>query len=381
MAALAAPGDKQRILHVVLDLEAGGLERLVADLLRRLDRGRFELHLLALRHLGRHAEGLESVCRIHTGPSMSRFSLLWPRALTRALRRIQPDVVHTHSGVWYKVAVAARAAGVPWIVHTDHGRQDPDPLRDRVLDGLASRKSDAVVAVSGPLADRLRSSVVRFPERVLTILNGIDTGLFAPGPKSPDRLAALGVPAGRLVVGSLGRFDRIKGYDVVLRAFSGLALSWRNGEPPWLVLAGEGPEEAELRGLAARLHIGHLVSFPGWQSDVPDVLRALDIFVLGSRSEGTSIGLLEAMSCGICPVVTRVGGNADVLGPELEHRLAPSEDPVALAARLRDALVDASRRNRDGMTARARVTTNFSVDRMVEQYAALYDRFRTHRPA
>ena len=148
----ATASRRLRIVHVVLDLQAGGLERMVADLISRLDPARFEVHLLALRFLGRNAEGLGSYCGLHVAPPLSAWSMILPPALAAQLQRLAPDILHTHSGAWYKTSLAARLIGIAHIVHTDHGRQFPVPLATRFIDNLASRWTSAVVAVSAPLA-------------------------------------------------------------------------------------------------------------------------------------------------------------------------------------------------------------------------------------
>ena len=369
----ATASRRLRIVHVVLDLQAGGLERMVADLISRLDPARFEVHLLALRFLGRNAEGLGSYCGLHVAPPLSRWSMIWPRALAAQLQRLAPDILHTHSGAWYKTSLAARLIGIPHIVHTDHGRQFPVPLATRFIDNLASRWTSAVVAVSAPLAEQLAQEVVAYPDRIYTITNGIDTDLFEPGPADRRLLAELGVLEGHPVVGSLGRFDPIKGYDVVLRAFAELRQTWPGDADPFLVLAGEGPEAERLRELAMALGLADRVLFPGWRSDAQALYRSFDVFLLGSRSEGTSMSLLEAMSCGICPVITNVGGNAKVLGANLLHRLVLPENTTALAAGLRSALLKPEQRKRDAEVARARVLADFSLTKMVERYESLYE--------
>jgi glycosyltransferase involved in cell wall biosynthesis len=361
---------RRRVLHVVLDLQAGGLERVVADLITGTDHARFELHLLAIRFLGRHAAGLEAFAALHTAPPQSRLSLIRPVALTRTIRGIAPDIVHTHSGVWYKASLAARLAGVPRVLHTDHGRHLPDPWIDRELDARAARRTDLVVAVSDALARQLASTVVGDPGQIRVVRNGVDTQAFAPAPDASP--ARFDWSSGAIVIGSVGRFDRVKGYDVMLDAFSRFLGEW-TGPETLLVLAGEGPEEAALRAMAATLGIAHRVRFVGWRSDTPQLYRSFDLFTLASRSEGTSVSLLEAMSSGVPPVVTDVGGNAAILGPRLAHRLVPAEDPGALAASWMAALADLSARESERRTARARVEADWSLAAMVRHYEALYD--------
>jgi len=154
---------KQRlkVLHVVHDLDYGGLERLVGAIVRLIDRARFESHILTLSGFGRFAQGLESVAELHRFKAIPRLSMLWPVGLARRIRAIAPDVVHTHCGVWYKASLAARHAGVPRLVHTEHGRHYPDSWVARFRDGLAARRTDVVVAVSDALRGQLARAVVR----------------------------------------------------------------------------------------------------------------------------------------------------------------------------------------------------------------------------
>jgi glycosyltransferase involved in cell wall biosynthesis len=116
------------------------------------------------------------------------------------------------------------------------------------------------------------------------------------------------------------------------------------------------------------------VRWLGWRDDIAHLHEAFTLFTMSSRSEGTSISLLEAMSAGLCPVVTDVGGNAAVLGDDLRHRLVPPCDPDALASAWLAALRDADARENDGRAARARVVSAFTLEAMVRTYERLYRR-------
>jgi len=367
---LVARASRIRVLHVIQNLNYGGMERLLSDLMHRFDPSRFELHVLVLQYLGRFAQGLEDVATLHQAPSLPRWSLLWPRDLAEIIRRIAPDVVHTHSGVWYKTARAARAAGVPLLVHTDHGRPTPDPFVARFLDGRAARRTDVVIAVSDALRQRLESTVVPRGTRIVVVRNGVDTDHFAPGQSGGGVRAALGIPQNAVVLGSIGRLETIKGYEVMVEAMAHLR---SHGAPPVaLVLAGDGSERPRLEAMARSLGVANSVHFLGWRDDVHELLATFDIFTMSSHSEGTSVSLLEAMSTGLCPVVTDVGGNSTVLGPGLAHRLVPPADPRALAAAWAQAIEDAASRTGDGAAARERVVAEFSLDAMVRAYESIY---------
>jgi len=341
-------------------------------MVRRTDRAAFDNHVLTLIPPGRFGDGLGAFATLHLAPPMSKASNLWPAALASQIRAIGPDVVHTHSGVWHKASLAARIAGVPVVVHTEHGRPVPDPWIVRAMDGMASRWTDVIAAVSDAVAQLLLARIVSRPERVVVVPNGVDPEQFAPAPDDGRLRAELGVGPDTPLIGSVGRFMVVKGYDVAIRAYGHLRRGWRGEPPPILVLAGDGPERGRLEALARTLGVERDVRFLGFRDDLGSLLAAFTIFTMSSHSEGMSVSLLEAMSAGLCPVVTDVGGNAAVLGPALQHRLVRPADPAALAQAWRDALQDQARRLADGRVARECVLHGHTLASTVEAYAGIY---------
>lgn len=376
----AEPGQRRlKVVHVVQNLNYGGMERVLADIVCGLDPERFEPHVLALEYLGRFAEGLDRVAALHLAPPMTRWSLLRPASLTRWFRALAPEVVHTHSGVWFKASLAAHLARVPLVIHTEHGRHFPDPWSARALDRLASRRTDWVVAVSESVATHLGRFVVADQSRVLVIRNGIATAEFANAGDRRRLRGELGVEDSDLILGSIGRLEPVKGYDVMLEAFAQVHRRWPGPGRLVLTVAGDGSERAALEAQAARLGISDSVRLLGWRDDVHDLHAAFDLFTLASRSEGTSISLLEAMSAGLCPVVTDVGGNREVLGSELGELLPPSEDPVALAVAWERVLAEPARREALAQVAQTRARERYDVSQMVASYERLYQGARRLR--
>lgn len=369
-------GSRICVLHIVYGLDYGGMQRIISELIRRADHRQVENHVLCLSEIGRYGEELgESVCLV---PPMSRFSLLWPAVLIRHIRRIDPDIVHAHSGVWYKAAFAARRAGIRSVVYTDHGRlRRRDPLPDRVLTRLAARNTTVVVAVSEVLGEEMVQQRMASRTQLRVIPNGVDTTLHRPRPDNGHVRASLGISAETPIIGSIGRLEHIKGYDVMIDAFADLRRSAFGTAAPVLVIAGDGSQRQELMARATAHGLAGSVRFLGWRDDIQDLHAAFDLFTMSSRSEGTSVSLLEAMSAGLCPVVTDVGGNGAVLGRVLRHRLVPTEAPSLLARAWADALTGATQRSSDARAARRRVEDAFSLDHMVRQYHDLYRSLQT----
>jgi glycosyltransferase involved in cell wall biosynthesis len=347
------------------------MERLIADLVRCTDPERFENDVVVLQYLGRFARGLAEFATLHVVRPRPGWSMLWPKGLIRRLREISPDVVHSHSGVWHKASLAARRAGVPRFVHTEHGHSMHESAVSRRIHRLAARRTDSIVVVSKELRSSLAEQLELEPSMLRVILNGVDTTVFRPQPDNGVIRKSLGVTADQPIIGSVGRLEPIKGYEVMLRAYALLRSRWTRGPVPVLVLVGEGSERGRHEALARELGIDGSTFFLGWRDDIGDLHAAFSLFSLASHSEGTSVSLLEAMSAGLCPVVTDVGGNAAVLGPDLAHRIVPVGSSDALAEAWIRALTDGSAR-RDGDAARRRVESKFCLAAMAEHYEQLY---------
>lgn len=360
-----------RVAHIIQNLNYGGMERVLHDLAERLPSHGFDTHIVVFEYLGHFASGLEDRVTFHQVPPMTRTSLIYPKQLMRLFRTLAPDIVHSHAGAWIQAARAARAVGVPAVVHTEHGRPSPVPLMDRLIDNHASRRTDVVISVSEALAGVLRAEVVHDPARVRVVTNGVNLDRLSPGTDRATIRMELGIPPDAFVIGSIGRLERVKNYALALRALAQLP-ALPDQSPPRLVLAGDGSERGALELLARELGIATRVTFLGWRQDAERLYGAFDLFTLPSRSEGTSISLLEAMSSEVCPVVTDVGGNRAVLGATLDSLLVPDNDVGALAAGWYRVMADPQRRAAYAADARRVVATRFSLDQMVDAHATLY---------
>lgn len=365
-----------RVAHIVYDLDAGGMESMVASLARHWqphpEAPKMSVVTLSGR-FGRVGEAIrrdaEEILAIRLVPTLS---MVYPAKLARALRSLRPDVAHVHSGCWFKGVRAARMARIPRVVFTEHGRAHQESWIRTALDRYAARRTDVIVPVSADLRKLLEARGIARPDKLRVVPNGIDTNVFAPGEPSGDVIGWLGDGARRPIVGSVGRLDPVKRYDVMLRAFKILIDEWPTKDRPLLAIVGDGPENNALAQLIADLGIHPHVKLLGWSANVANILRAFTVFSLSSDSEGTSISLLEAMGVGICPVVTDVGGNRDVLGDGLAHRLVSRGDVRGLAKAWREALTDHDRRANDARAARQRVVINYSVASMADSYEAIY---------
>jgi len=365
-----------RVTHVVFDLDGGGMESIVAALARRAAGTTVRVSVVTLSgREGRVGAALRPFLDDYRIVRPARgVGLLFPLAVARAVRATRPDVAHVHSGCWLKGAWGARLAGVPRVVFTEHGREHHDPPLARWIDRRAAGLTDAVVTVSDRLAAYVRDRLGVPESRVYTIENGVDTERFSPGePAAPESLrVALALPPGALVVGSVGRLEAVKAYHRLIEAVGLMRADGRLARPVVLVIAGEGRLRSDLVAAAARLGLEDAVRLPGWIDDPPAIYRLFDVFALASDSEGLSMSLLEAMACGIVPVVTHVGSNREVVGDALVRQVVPPGDARALADRLTATLADDAGRREQSRLARERAVRRYSLARMASAYARVY---------
>jgi glycosyltransferase involved in cell wall biosynthesis len=257
----------------------------------------------------------------------------------------------------------AKAAGVPRIVASLRARNVQYTSWQRWLARFTMRWADAVVLNSAGVTDYALSEEGAAPDHLYVINNGLRMADYAAARHTSEVRRELGVPAGVPLVGSVGRLDAQKGYDVLLAA---LAAAPRLDAH--LVLVGTGNAQGALAAQAVSLGLAERVHFAGYRRDVPRVLAALDLYVQPSRWEGMPNALLEAMAAG-CPIVaSAVDGICELIEDGVHGWLTPPDDPVALGQAITAALGERAEASRRGAAAKARAAARFSVDAMVDAW-------------
>ncbi len=364
------------IVMVVPSMFAAGMEMVVARLSHGLQGRGHEIHIACLQELGGLGSSMAaSGFPIEVVPTPGLWSNVVPTRLLAWIRRIQPDVVHVHSGVWLKGARAARQARVGRVIHTIHGLHDVEPWYGPALKRLAARDTDVIAAVSAPLANYLTGSVHLAAGKVVLVPNGIDTDSHRPGPHTGRIRDEAGWDPDSVVIGHVARFAPVKNHQLLLDAF---AIAAESRADLKLALVGDGRLRTQAEARASDLGILDRVAFTGQLDDLPSVYRDFDVFTLPSLAEGTSMSILEAMAAGLTIVATAVGGTPAVLDHGRAGILIPSNDPAALAAGLLQAAADPELRQTLGGVARARAVSLYSQELMLDRYEELYDGSNVH---
>lgn len=371
---VGTPRPRIRVTHVVFGLDRGGLESIIGALAKQFSGSGVAMSVITLNGFpGRVGARIRpEVEHFQVVRPIPKLSMVLPLGLARCIRRTRPDVVHLHSGAWFKGVAAARLAGVKRVVYTEHGLLPHESALGRWVRKRAAAWTDVVI----PVSTRLRRHLIEVEgvpdDRVHMIENGVDVDRYCPGPYPEGLRETLGIPPDSFVIGSVGRLAPVKAYHDLMRAYAQVRLLTGNARPMYLVICGEGRERESLERLAGELGIADTVRLPGWVDDPTPYYRLFHVFALTSSSEGSPVSLLEAMSCGVVPVVTAVGTMASTLGPELAEQSVTSGDIDAIANRLHNTVLQGDRRVRLARLARARVEREFSVKRMAEKYERVY---------
>ena len=390
-------GDRLRVVQVIARLNVGGPAALVLGVADGLDPDRFESVVL---HGAvddgeadwRDVRGVPDVPDVRDVRVLSRGSAALRQvtglgravrpgddaramgALVRQIRRLRPDIVHTHTAKAGALGrVAARLAAVngrrPRIVHTFHGHVlqgyfRPAPRRGIVtIERQLARGTDRIVTVGDAVRQELLAAGIGRPAQYTVIPPGVD-----PLPTIPAAQARryLDVPSGRLVVAFVGRLTSIKRPD---RAVAAVAALRASGVDAHLLIAGDGDLRAITERQAAVL--GDAVTFLGWTSEIGVVLSAADVVLLTSDNEGMPVTLVEAAHAGVQSVATDVGGVGEVVTDRVTGLVVPPT-VEAVADGLAALLTDAGRRTGMGAAAEALAADRFTTPALVEAHTAVY---------
>ncbi len=363
------------IVHVVHRFDTGGMENGMVNLFNTLSPERYRHTVVALTDFSdfRHRITAQRVDfhALHRAPG---HGLGWAVRLWKLLRRLKPDLVHTRNLAALEAQFVAAAAGIRDTVHGEHGRDVFDLYGRNWKYNLLRRAARPFVSnyisVSRDLETWLRVVIHVPPRKLHQIYNGVDSVKFHPrtGPR-PDF-----AHPDSIVFGSVGRMVEVKDYPTLTAAFIQLIRQQpERAERARLVIVGDGPARDTCQALLQGAGLAHLAWLPGERHDIPDIMQALDVFVLPSRNEGISNTILEALASGLPVIATAVGGNLELVEDGVNGMLVTPGDVAGLAQALLGYLDAPARIAEHGANARQWAEQRFSIPAMAEAYATVYD--------
>ena len=348
-----------RVLCVINELDLGGAERLLVDLITHSPGIQFDVCLLTGARSGL-ASNLPGDVRVYDLGAASRWDPRPVGRLRAALASIRPALIHAHLPRSGAVAALANwGTGRP-MVYTEHSVWAAYSSMTRPLAFVAARAATAVVAVS----DSVRRSCQQYARvpatRIRTIRNGVALERM--------KVATLRQDAGQLRLCAVGNLQPVKGYPYLFQALAALG----DEADVTLDVFGDGPERAPLESIVRELGLTGAVHFRGQDPDAASELDAYDAFCLPSLIEGLPIALIEAMATGLPVIATAVGGVPEVISPGDNGLLVPPKDPAALAAAIRQLAGDPQLRAHLGARARETAAKDFDISGSAAQYERLY---------
>lgn len=362
-----------KIMQVTFGLEFGGLEQVIYNLCRFCNQKLFKITVCCLERDGFLAKEIKKLgiavesCTYRTGIKKYLRAL----EVQKLLKKHRTDIVHTHNTTAYLDGiVAAKFAHVPIIIHTDHCRLYPDKKRYMIAERIASMLSTKIVAVSKHTKSDLEKWEKIKSEKIIIIYNGI--------PQFPEYQLKnlnkkirfeLGIDDNNMIVGSVGRLEAQKNYDLLIKAASIMCQKIANVK---FVIIGDGSKRLELEKLIREQGLQNRIILAGWKTNIIDYIKNFDIFVMTSNFEGMPIVLLEAMATKKPIIATNVGGVPEMIESGKNGNIVLSHNPVQFADEIQNLLTDKSSLKRYGENGYQIFANKFTVEKMIQQYEHLY---------
>jgi len=342
------------------------------EIARGLDPSRFESTVLTLEGLqssslqrdlndcGIRVESLEK--RQGSDPRM-----FW--RFFRALRRIKPDLLHTHLYVLPYVTPVLALRRIPCL-HTVHSIAEKEATGlVRVFNSLSFRLGTIPVGISPAVCESIRR--IYHPAKVPVIPNGIDLRPFRnPRGIRNSWRSRNGFSEEDFIIASVGRLHPLKNFSLLLSAFAELSARYTNLK---LMIAGEGPFRQELERTIDELRIADRVCLAGERSDIPHLLLASDVYTNTSLWEGNPLSVIEAMAAGLPVIAPAVGGIPDLIEDGVDGVILTPDHKEDLAHAMAEIIDSQDLRCRLGEAARTKAQRTMSTTEMVRTYEELYE--------
>lgn len=366
---------RPKIGYLVHSLDPGGTERLALDMALWFS-SRYRLQICCLDRPGQWAsaarqQGLPVTC-LYRRPGIDlRLSV----RLAAWIRDTGIDLIHAHQYTpWFYAGLARLLCPGTRLVFQEHGRHYPEVRKPkRILFNrlLLAPLTSGMAAVSEDIRHRLAVYEGLSTERIEVIYNGARPVAPLSRELRQELRRSLGFGSDEVVVASVGRLDPVKNLDLFLDGIAAAA-----GRVPELkgLIVGDGPEAVRLRDKAGEMGLAGRVVFTGFREDAARLVQAADLLALVSFSEGTSMALLEAMAAGLPAIVTRVGGNPEVVADGRTGWVISSDHLDEFTRALIEAARDGKERAALGQEARRRFSERFEFTAMTRSYDRLYRR-------
>jgi glycosyltransferase involved in cell wall biosynthesis len=351
---------KIKILHIIPTLNAGGAEKTVVELVKFCDPEIFVSEILCLKAGGFWEEELLRSGASVTVIGHSRLPIIFNFfKIINFIKKSSPDIVQTHLfGADVYGRLTARLAGVKNIISTEQNVNLSEGKFKKLAKYFTSKLAVAIVAVSEAIKQYLINGEGVAEKKIIIINNGVEIEKFLNQNREYNNNRPL-------VIGSIGRLTRQKGFDYLLEAMAKI-------DGAKCLIAGDGEERNILAEKINKFGLSEKVELVGLKKDVPGFLASLDVFVLPSRWEGFGIVILEAGLSGLPVIASRVDGILEIITDNQDGLLFTPGNAEELAGKIKRLLSNSAERAYLGKNLQQKIQEKFSIQKIVKQYEALY---------
>jgi glycosyltransferase involved in cell wall biosynthesis len=361
-----------KVLHVTFDMTIGGTQQVIRQLVENMDQDKIHSEVVCIDgRLGELGEILqEQGIPIHILKRQLGFDISLIKTLFHLIRANQYDVIHCHQYTPYVYGLLASIMTPAQVTFTEHGRFYPDygTWKRKLVNPIFSFFTAHITAIS--VATKL--ALVKYEnfsaDKIAVIYNGISDKSDIIVDKKKLR-KEWGIPSSAFLFGTISRLQPIKNQVMMIKAFMLVHDQFKDTH---LIIVGDGVVRSKLETLALDLGIAEQVTFTGFQKNPYQFYKIIDVFLLSSFSEGTSMTLLESMSFSTSCVVTDVGGNPELIRNNQNGFIVNSDDVGSFADKCLEIYLNAELRGLLGDRAREIYETEFAVEKMTLSYEQLY---------
>lgn len=357
---------KIKVVYVVPWLKLGGAERFLLNLLRLIDKSKFEPVLVCLRKVeeNSHYRGqlMDWGVKFYDIDKKSKWDLapLWK--LIKILKKEKPDIVHTQLFLGdFFGRLAAKLTGVKVVVGGERNLNKSEGQLKRFLKRATAFLVTRHVAITEAVKDYVVKHEGAKAKKIIVIPTGVDLDLIQPRGKPR------GWPRGKIIIGAMGRLMEQKGHRTLIEAMALL-----QGSDIECRIAGEGELREELEIIISDLGVNSKVKLVGWQEDPIRFLHACDIFVMPSNWEGLGTAVLEAGATGLPVIASRVDGLAEVIKHRIDGLLFSRGNAKDLARKLALLIDNPSERGKLGWNLQKKVENKYDIKKVVGEYERMY---------
>ncbi len=365
--------DPVKILHLTYHMGIGGTEQVIYQLVKNADVDLFDNTIVCLEgEVGPIGQQLQqSGTRFHVLDREPGFDTSLIKSVRELIKLENIDVVHCHQYTPYVYGVLAALFTRAKVVFTEHGRFHPDRYswKRRLVNPLLGLTTSSIVAISAATKDALAEYEWFKRRSIQVIYNGIEAKTQNIKATKVSQSNEFNLSDQHLVFGTITRFDTIKNLPMMVKAFATVYNQHPNAR---LLLVGDGDQKPDIEQLVDELNLTQAVVFTGFQTDTRKFMSMIDVYILSSFSEGTSMTLLEAMSFATCCVVTAVGGNIELIQNDINGIVVESDNTPQLSKALLRLVNDTGSRHRLGEEAKKTFEEKFALNHMIQSYQEVY---------